>query len=199
MYPFLRIFIGGEFFLSKSLSSKKPYVIIANHNSHVDTLSILSSLPLSQLGKTQPVAAKDYFARTLFVKVLSLTFVHPLFIDRKNRDMKEKTIEKMTRALQAGNNLIVFPEGSRDFSDEVKKFKKGIVSVLKNVPEANFIPVYISSSKNVLPKGDAMVVPYNYKVIFGELMSIDKSKSDEDNIEFIRSKVLELDGLSRFS
>lgn len=192
MFPFLKVIIGGEFFTSSDLKTNKPYIIVANHHSHVDTLAILSALPLSQVGKTKPVAAKDYFARGFVVKTLSLLFVNPLFIDRKNKDSKDETISSMVETLKAGNNLILFPEGSRVPGHEVQKFKKGVLSVLRALPHVGFIPVYIDSSAHVLPKGDAMVVPHNFKVQFGALSFIDLDKTDDDNIDFMRSQVLAL-------
>lgn len=50
---------------------EKQFIILANHNSHLDTLSLLASLPGELLWKVKPVAAEDYFGKTRFQASIS--------------------------------------------------------------------------------------------------------------------------------
>ena len=58
---FLKLIVGVQFTDCRFLKKEKQFIILANHNSHLDTLSLLSSLPGKLLWKVKPVAAEDYF------------------------------------------------------------------------------------------------------------------------------------------
>ena len=58
---FLKLVVGVQFTDCQFLKKEKQFIILANHNSHLDTLSLLSSLPGGLLWKVKPVAAEDYF------------------------------------------------------------------------------------------------------------------------------------------
>lgn len=190
MKPFLKVFIGGEFYPSNDLSEQSQYIIVTNHHSHVDTLAILSSLPFNLIDKVQPVAAKDYFARTKFIGFISKLFINVLLIDRKNKN--GSALFEMEKALERGKSLIIFPEGTRNTSNELQPLKMGVINLLKKAPHIPFIPVYISGTKNVLPKGDAMVVPHNFTVKFGDAHYLNIEISDSENLEKMRQSILNL-------
>ena len=63
---FLKLVVGVQFTDCQFLKKEKQFIILANHNSHLDTLSLLSSLPGGLLWKVKPVAAEDYFGKTRF-------------------------------------------------------------------------------------------------------------------------------------
>ena len=54
---FLKLIVGVQFTDCRFLKKEKQFIILANHNSHLDTLSLLSSLPGKLLWKVKPVAA----------------------------------------------------------------------------------------------------------------------------------------------
>ena len=58
---FLKLIVGVQFTDCRFLKKEKQFIILANHNSHLDTLSLLASLPGELLWKVKPVAAEDYF------------------------------------------------------------------------------------------------------------------------------------------
>lgn len=97
---------------------EKQFIILANHNSHLDTLSLLSSLPGGLLWKVKPVAAEDYFGKTRFQASISNFFINTLLIRRKGeKDSEHDPIRKMLEAIDAGYSLILFrkePEESRN-------------------------------------------------------------------------------------
>lgn len=96
---------------------EKQFIILANHNSHLDTLSLLSSLPGGLLWKVKPVAAEDYSGNPLSGFHQQL-FINTLLIRRKGeKDSEHDPIRKMLEAIDAGYSLILFrkePEESRN-------------------------------------------------------------------------------------
>ena len=59
--PIARMFFGLNKIGAENLPLKGPAIIVANHNSHVDTLVLLCIFPSSLIGKLRPVAAADHF------------------------------------------------------------------------------------------------------------------------------------------
>ena len=76
---FLRVFVGVRFDSGDFLSKEKQFIIVANHNSHLDTMTIMASLPRNVLHKVRPVAAADHFGKTKLKAKLSNFFINALF------------------------------------------------------------------------------------------------------------------------
>ena len=69
--PFMGLFIGLRVRGREHLDVPDPFVLVANHSSHLDTLSLLSLFPLRRLHRVRPCAAADYFGRNPFVLALA--------------------------------------------------------------------------------------------------------------------------------
>lgn len=187
---FLKVIIGGDYYPSSCLKEKDQYIIISNHYSHVDTAAILNNIPASKVHRTHPVAARDYFAKNKLMEIFFKWTMNIVSIDRQNRN--GKAIDEMVAFLDLGKSLIIFPEGSRATGEEMNEFKLGVAKVLRQRPHIPYIPAYIEDSIKILPKGDPIVIPHNFKLIFGEARYIDSDKSDIENTETMKQKVLEL-------
>src|SRR5262245_66539409 len=61
--PFLVLFIGLRVRGREHIPGSGPFILVANHSSHLDTISLLSLFPLTRLRGIRPVAAADYFER----------------------------------------------------------------------------------------------------------------------------------------
>jgi len=171
---FLRVFIGVHFSDNRSLKDEEQFIIIANHNSHLDTLSIMASLPKEIIWKVKPVAAQDYFGSTKFKERFSNYFINTLLIDRKKgKDPGNNPIKKMLSALDEGYSLLLFPEGTRgDTEIEMGDIKPGIALLLSARPHIKYIPVYMSGMGHSLPKGSRLPLPYKSTVNYGKPTSV---------------------------
>ncbi len=166
--PFLLLFIGLRVRGGANLPRTDPFVLIANHSSHLDTLSLLSLFPLRRLARIQPVAAADYFERNRVVSWLSRSFFNILPIARRDITAQNDPIRRMVAALRAGRSLILFPEGTRGAANEVGHFHTGIARLATLLPEIAIVPAYLENMGRALPKGQFVPVPIFCEIRVGQ-------------------------------
>ena len=165
---FLKLIVGVQFPDTRFLRKEGQFIILANHNSHLDTLSLLSSLPGNLLWKIKPVAAEDYFGRTRFQAAFSNYFINTLLIRRKGeKDSEHDPLRKMLDAIDEGYSLILFPEGTRGKPEQMGKIKSGIARILSLRPELRYIPVFMTGMGRSLPKGELILLPYKASIFYG--------------------------------
>src|SRR6476620_7986461 len=133
---FLKIIVGVKFDDAKFLLNESQFIIVANHNSHIDTMCLLASVPGKIIYKVKPVAAADHFGKTKLQEKLSKFFINAILIPRRRiRDNPaEDPINKMLKAIDDGFSLILFPEGTRGEPDKQQPLKPGIALVLSQRP-----------------------------------------------------------------
>ena len=170
---FLKIIIGLKYYNQQILGKKKQFILIANHNSHMDTMAIMSSIPSRYIHKVHPIAAEDFFGGNRFRELLMKYMVNATLIPRKraNSDEDVDPIEVMSNLLKKGRSIIVYPEGSRGIPGVMTNFKKGIGYLIKKNPSVDVIPVYLDGLHKTLPKGKNLILPYNCRIIFGEAIN----------------------------
>ncbi len=167
---FLRIILGVHYTNREILYDCEQFIIVGNHNSHLDTVALMAALPAHKVGRTKPVAAGDYFGKTGFKKKMTEFFVNALLIPRsrpKEGDTFADPIAMMIDAIDRNYSLILFPEGTRGEAGKMQKFKKGIGLVIAERPHIPFVPVYLKGMGKLLPKGEAVLVPFDNYVRFG--------------------------------
>ncbi len=144
-------------------------IIAANHNSHLDTLVLMSLYPLSELHKVRPVAAADYFFRNRYMAWFSTHVIGIIALKREGFTRPEALFAECYQALEKGEILIIYPEGSRGKPEQFGRIKKGIHHMQKQLDNTYPIyPVMLRGLGNALPKGEALLVPFNCDVIIGE-------------------------------
>ncbi|MCB0421034.1 MAG: 1-acyl-sn-glycerol-3-phosphate acyltransferase [Bdellovibrionales bacterium] len=197
MRNFLRWVIGIRIGDNSSLKTCPQFIVTGNHNSHLDTMAILSSLPARRLKHVYPVAAADYFGRTKLMSLLSRFFINVILIKRSKDGSGPNPIEVMDKALKEGKSIVIFPEGSRGQPEDMQPFKKGIGILLVNHPQIPFIPIYMEGLGKALPRGEGLLVPFEGRVEIGEPTHIQSDWTVDQVVQFVESKVLELKNRSK--
>ena len=182
--PIVKIVIGLRYQNTPILPKDGPALLIANHNSHLDTMVLISLLPLKILHKVQPVAAADYFLKNKFLGWFALNIIGILPIERQGKDKTANPIEQRAKALDNGKILIFFPEGSRGEPEKMTDLKYGVVKLAERCPKVPLYPIYMHGLGKTLPKGDALFVPFFCDVVFSEPMTYDVSGENfYDNVK----------------
>jgi 1-acyl-sn-glycerol-3-phosphate acyltransferase len=165
--PFMALFIGLRVRGKAHLPQTDPFILVANHTSHLDTVSLLSLFPLNRLRHIQPVAAADYFERNRYTAAFTRTCFNILAIARHDITPENDPVQRMVACLQAGKSLLIFPEGTRGSGTEIASFRSGIARVLEQVPNIPVVPAYLANLGRSLPKGEYFPVPFFCEVHLG--------------------------------
>jgi len=169
--PLVLIVIGLNIRHRERIPLKGPAIVVSNHNSHLDTLVLMTLLPWPMLRKLRPVAAKDYFLRNRVLAWFALNIMHIIPLEREVIDRHRDPLAACSEALQNGDILILFPEGSRGDPEQIGTFKSGITHLAKRNPEVTIIPIFLHGLGKALPKGEALLVPFFCDVFIGESIS----------------------------
>lgn len=158
--PLVLIILGLHVRNRSYLPTSGPAVVVANHNSHLDALALMSLFPLRIIPGVHPVAASDYFLRNKLLKWFALNVVGIVPIERKPVHDSRKALAPLTEALDRGAILILFPEGTRGQPEKMGKLKNGLGHLLSERPAVPVVPVFFYGLGKSLPKGECILVPF---------------------------------------
>jgi 1-acyl-sn-glycerol-3-phosphate acyltransferase len=166
--PLSLIVLGMNIRHRERLPSHGPAVIVGNHNSHLDTLVLMSLFPLRLLSKLRPVAAKDYFFKNKALAWFATEVIGIIPIDRHSRGVHDDPLGGVVEALGRNEIVIIFPEGSRGEPEQLGAFKTGVAHLANRAPELAFHPVFLHGLGKALPRGEALLVPFFCDIFVGE-------------------------------
>ncbi len=141
-------------------------IYFANHQSHLDWVLIWAALPLELRAHTRPIAARDYWTSSPFKTWLTTAVFNAVYVSRTRVDDQDP-LEPLMQALQNGDSLVIFPEGTRSNKDEPQAFKSGLYHLAEQFPQVNLVPTWIDNVQRVMPKGEVVPVPILCTVTFG--------------------------------
>lgn len=195
MRTFLRVIVGVHFRNRDMIRKQEQFIIVANHNSHLDTMCALSAIPWKMLRTTHPIAAGDYFGQSPVKAFFTRFFVNAILIPRsrpKEGEVGPDPIQLMIDQIDKGHSLILFPEGSRGEPEKFQKFKRGIGILLEQRPHVMVIPAFMKGLGKALGKGQTILIPTNSVVIFGEPTRC-KAKDVEGIVAEVEERIRSLD------
>lgn len=177
----LKIYHGLRVRGLEHLPQSRSYVIVANHASHLDAPAIVSSFPFRKLHRIFPAAARDYFFVSVPRTIFSAIVVNALPFDRKVHI--RHSLEICRRLLESeGNILLLFPEGTRTETGEIRPFKPGVGLLLAGL-DVPAVPCHIRGGFEGLPKGRLFPRPSPLKVRFGSPLRFPNVAGDREGAE----------------
>jgi 1-acyl-sn-glycerol-3-phosphate acyltransferase len=140
-------------------------LLVANHNSFLDTYALASLLSFAHKGRTRVAAAKDTFAGGL-LGWLARTTLDVVLVER--RPAGQDPLAEIKAILRGGSSLILFPEGTRGEPGELVRFKRGVGLLAVEHPDLPVYPVFMRGLDRCLGRNDSLLVPFEVRLTAAE-------------------------------
>lgn len=141
---------------------EKPAVIICNHQSHLDIMAVLQLSP------------------KIIIITNAWTWNNPFYGDVLHygdflpaADGLDKNMTKLRELYKAGYNIVIYPEGTRSETCEVRRFHKGAFYVAHELG-ADILPLYLHGAGYVLPKRDFLLRSGEINIEVGQRVRFDR-------------------------
>ncbi len=142
----------------EKIPAGRAVVFMSNHQSNSEGPALFTILPpVLVLGK------KEFFRVPVLGKGMLLRGFIP--VDRKNREKAIEAVEEAVKSLKAGHSFMVFPEGTRSPDGRLQRFKKGVF-IMAIKAAAPIVPISVSGSRKIMPKGKFSISPGLIRMTF---------------------------------
>ena len=140
---FFGVIIGLRYHWSKTPHPLGPVIYVANHNSHLDGMSLMTIVPSHRIHLTHSVAAQDFFGNSGFRRWSMKNLVNAVLISRSKHEADVDPVQLLDAMIRQGHSLILFPEGTRGVPGVMADFKRGVGHLASRHPDVPVIPVYL--------------------------------------------------------
>lgn len=176
--PVMLIVMGMNVRNRERLPAQGPAIIVANHNSHLDTMAVMTLFGMDRLHQVRPVAAADYFLKTKWWAWFSLRILGIIPIHREVRKTSVHPLAPISLALEQGQIVLLFPEGTRGQPEKRQPLQAGIAHLAKRHPDVAIVPIFMHGLGKALPRGEGLLVPFICDMFIGEPMRWTGDKAD---------------------
>ncbi len=166
-------------------------IYFANHQSHADLVMIWAALPKELRNMTRAIAARDYWTKTPFRQWITTAVFNVIYVAR-DRSAEEDPLEPLFEALEHGDSIILFPEGTRGNAEQPQPFKAGLYNLASRFPAIELVPAWIDNVQRVMPKGEVVPVPVLCSVTFGAPIHLQEGEERRAFLERARNAVIAL-------
>lgn len=161
-----------------NLPAQPPFVLVANHASHLDTIVLMTSLSRAQARRAFPLAAGDTFfdAGTSAAFAAGMLNALPVWRSRTRR----QEIEALrARLVEDRCIFILFPEGTRTRTGTMGTFKPGIGALVAGTA-VPVVPAWLDGCYAALPPQRSLPRPRPITVRFGAPLSFADQPNQRD-------------------
>jgi 1-acyl-sn-glycerol-3-phosphate acyltransferase len=128
----------------KNIPARPPFLLVANHSSHLDALVLAAPLPWWQRDSIFPIAAGDVFFETPALAAFAAGMLNALPMWRKKCG-PHALKELRQRLLEEPCSYILFPEGARSRDGTMLPFKPGLGMIVAET-SVPVVPCYIQGT-----------------------------------------------------
>ena len=164
-------------------------IYFANHQSHADLVLMWAALPQELRSITRPIAAKDYWTASNFKRWITTEVFNAVYVEREKKGDADP-LQPLIDALESGDSLILFPEGTRGFAEDPQPFKSGLYNLARRFPGVVLVPAWIHNVQRVMPKGEVVPVPVLCSVTFGAPIALGEDETRTDFLVRAREAVM---------
>jgi len=157
-----------------------PFVLIANHSSHLDALAIAASLPHAVARRTFALAAGDTFFASLPGAAFAAYAINALPVWRKTTTDADIDLWR-ARLLEDAAVLTLFPEGTRSRTGELARFRTGIGKLVAGHP-IPVVPCYLDGAHAAWPPTHRFPRPGRLHLAIGPALRFEKMAPDRAGV-----------------
>ena len=162
----------------EKLPAHGPFVLAANHCSHLDALALGAALTPRHRERAFPIAAGDVFFQSTVTSRFSAIMLNALPMWRKN--CGPHALVDLRRKLQEEKAIfIIFPEGGRSRNGSMLPFKHGIGMIVAetNVP---VVPCGLAGTFEALPPKQKLPRPVSIKLTIGDALGFTSTPNNRE-------------------
>ena len=148
------------------LPPRPPFVLVANHTSHLDTLVLAQTLWWQVRERLLVIAAADTFLKRPVVTAFSAAFLNALPMCRAHCGAHALR-QLRTRLVEEPCAYILFPEGTRSRTGQMARFKSGLGMLVAGT-DVPVVPCHVSGAFEALPPDRCWPRPHRLELRIGE-------------------------------
>jgi 1-acyl-sn-glycerol-3-phosphate acyltransferase len=176
------VIIGRE-----KLPPHGPFVLAANHCSHLDALVLGAALTPRHRERAFPIAAGDVFFQTKAASVFSAIVLNALPMWRKN--CGPHALADLRRKLQEEKAIfVIFPEGGRSRTGSMTSFKHGL-GMLVAETSVPVVPCGLVGTFEALPPSGKLPRPVKIQLVIGDALEFESTTNDREGWSQIAQRV----------
>lgn len=180
---FMRVYHRLEVHGIERLPAEPPFVIVANHSSHLDVLALAAPLPTRLRDRIFPIAAADVFFETPVVTMFASLMLNALPMYRSNRG-RHALKELRERLVGEPCGFVLFPEGARSRDGEMLPVKAGIGMIVGGT-DVPIVPCWLDGCFEAMPPNKVLPRPRKISVYVGEPVRFPQAGNDREGWDLI--------------
>ncbi len=150
----------------ENIPAEPPYIMVANHSSHLDAMMMVSIQRWRLRDKVFPLAAGDFFFETPAMATFATFCINALPLWRRNCG-RHVLGELRKRLISEPCVFVLFPEGTRSKDGQIGLFKAGLGMIVAET-EVPVVPCRISGVSQAMPKGKRLPRPKPIRLAIGK-------------------------------
>jgi len=162
---YLRLYHRLEIVGTEHLPAQPPFVLVGNHSSHLDALTLAAGLPWRLRQSVFPIAAGDVFFETPAAAFFAAMMLNALPMWRR-RCGSHALHELRERLIGEPAIYLLFPEGTRSRDGRMGPFKPGIGMIVAGT-DVPVVPCHLAGAHRALPAGQRWPRPTRLHLRYG--------------------------------